>query len=80
MTETDLPDWQDYHKQFGLTEQRLKQLKTDAIIMHPGPMNRGVEIAPIAADAKNSVIREQVSNGVTMRMVLLDWIMQQRQQ
>jgi aspartate carbamoyltransferase catalytic subunit len=68
------PTETSYHQQFGLTEERAKRLKPDCLIMHPGPMNRGVEINSAVADSSQSVITEQVQNGVIMRMVLLDYL------
>lgn len=66
-----LPNEQDYFQRYGLTKQRLGYAKADAIVMHPGPINREVEIASQVADGPQSVILEQVSNGVAMRMALL---------
>ena len=61
----------EYFREFGLTSGRLKLAKPDAIVMHPGPMNRGVEIASDVADGPQSAIRDQVSNGVAVRMAVL---------
>lgn len=61
----------EYHRFFGLDEARLSLAKRDAIVMHPGPMNRGVEIASAVADGERSVILNQVTNGVAMRMAVL---------
>ena len=60
-----------YHEQYGLTAARLARAKPEAIVMHPGPMNRGVEISSEVADGPQSVIRRQVSNGVAIRMAVL---------
>ena len=65
------PSLREYATHFGLNRERLKRAKPDAIIMHPGPMNRGVEIASEVADGPYSVILEQVANGVAVRMALL---------
>ncbi len=65
-----IPSEREYAHRFGLNRDRLKQLRPDALIMHPGPMNRGVEIAPEAADGPHSVILDQVANGVALRMAL----------
>jgi aspartate carbamoyltransferase catalytic subunit len=65
------PSVAEYHKFWGVNEQRLKLAKPDALLMHPGPMNRGVEIATSVADGNQSVIHEQVTNGVAVRMALL---------
>ena len=65
------PSAREYFKIFGLTAARARLAKPDAIIMHPGPMNRGVEIASEVADGPYSVILEQVANGVAVRMAVL---------
>ena len=61
----------EYYLTFGLTEERLMLAARDAIVMHPGPMNRGVEIASEVADGPFSVILDQVENGVAVRMAVL---------
>ena len=66
-----LPSLREYFHLFGMTTERLRRAKPDVIIMHPGPMNRGVEIASEVADGPYSVILEQVSNGVAIRMAVL---------
>jgi aspartate carbamoyltransferase catalytic subunit len=65
------PSVREYFSLFGLTPQRLRRAAADAIVMHPGPMNRGVEIDSDVADGPGSVILEQVSNGVAVRMAVL---------
>ncbi len=65
------PSIREYFRLYGLDAQRLKKAKPGAIVMHPGPMNRGVEIASDIADSDRSVILEQVSNGVAVRMAVL---------
>ena len=65
------PSLREYFNVFGMTEERLREAKPDVIIMHPGPMNRGVEIASEVADGPYSVILEQVANGVAVRMAVL---------
>ena len=65
------PSIKEYFRLFGLTRERLKAAKEDAIVMHPGPMNRGVEIASDVADGPVSVILEQVTHGVSVRMAIL---------
>ncbi len=65
------PSVAEYHKFWGINPQRLKLAKPDHVLMHPGPMNRGVEIATISADGDQSVILEQVTNGVAVRMAIL---------
>ncbi|MDO8282784.1 MAG: aspartate carbamoyltransferase catalytic subunit [Thermodesulfovibrionia bacterium] len=66
-----LPSLKEYFNLYGLTRERLKLAKKDAIVMHPGPMNRGVEIASDVADGPQSVILEQVTNGIAVRMAVL---------
>jgi aspartate carbamoyltransferase catalytic subunit len=75
MTSALLPSEREYFKCFGLTEKRLRQAKPDAIVMHPGPINRGVEIASSIADGPQSVILQQVSNGIAVRMAILSMAM-----
>jgi aspartate carbamoyltransferase catalytic subunit len=65
------PSLREYYNVFGMTEARLRLAKPDVIIMHPGPMNRGVEIASDVADGPYSVILDQVANGVAVRMAVL---------
>ena len=65
------PSRREYFRLFGLTRARMDLAKEDAIVMHPGPLNRGVEIASDVADGPDSVILEQVSNGVAVRMAVL---------
>ncbi len=65
------PTIREYFQLFGLTEERLKRAKPDAIVMHPGPINRGVELSSEVADGPRSVILEQVTNGVAVRMAVL---------
>jgi aspartate carbamoyltransferase catalytic subunit len=65
------PSLQEYTRLFGLNRQRLALARPGALVMHPGPINRGVEILPEVADGVNSVITEQVTNGVAVRMALL---------
>ena len=68
---TMFPSIGEYTQQFGLTKARLAKTKPDAIIMHPGPINRGVEIDSEIADSSRSVILEQVTNGLAVRMAVL---------
>jgi len=65
------PSVREYAKLYGMTRERLKLAKDDAIVMHPGPMNRGVEIMADVADCAESVVIEQVTNGVAVRMAML---------
>lgn len=65
------PSLEEYFKLYGLTGDRLKLAKDDAMVMHPGPINRGIEISTEAADGSRSVILEQVTNGLAVRMAVL---------
>lgn len=69
--EGNFPTLREYSAFFGLNERNLKYAKPDALVMHPGPMNRGVEITSDVADSEQSVIHEQVTSGVAVRMALL---------
>jgi aspartate carbamoyltransferase catalytic subunit len=66
-----LPSKQEYFKTFGLTPEKLALAKPDAIVMHPGPMNRGVEIDSSVADGLQSVILPQVTYGIAVRMAVM---------
>ncbi len=67
-----IPSTREYYRFYGLDEEKLRLARPDALVMHPGPMNRGVEIASSIADGPQSVIREQVEMGVAVRMAVLD--------
>ncbi|TRZ72495.1 MAG: aspartate carbamoyltransferase catalytic subunit [Streptomycetaceae bacterium] len=71
MNDLFFPNAREYSRYFGLNSQRLAMMQPHAIIMHPGPMNRGLEIAAEVADSARSVIVEQVANGVSIRMAIL---------
>ena len=71
MSDLFFPNAREYSRYFGLNLQRLAKMQPHAIIMHPGPMNRGLEIAAEVADSARSVIVEQVANGVSVRMAIL---------
>lgn len=71
MSDSYFPSEREYARDYGLSENRLNQMKKGAIVMHPGPMNRGLEISAAAADSERSVILEQVANGVVVRMAVL---------
>ena len=71
MSEAFFPSLKEYSIQYGLTLKRLELAAKDAIVMHPGPMNRGVEISSDVADSSRSLILEQVHNGVAVRMAIL---------
>ena len=64
------PSIHEYHKRFALTSERLKRCKNNVIVMHPGPINRGIEIDDEVADSSYSIINEQVTNGVAVRMAI----------
>jgi aspartate carbamoyltransferase catalytic subunit len=65
------PSVREYSHYFGLTVDRMKRAKPDIMVMHPGPINRGLEMESEVADGANSVILDQVSNGVAVRMAVL---------
>lgn len=65
------PTLEEYHKLYGITKDKLSKAKPDVIFMHPGPMNRGVEVDDYVADFEGSVVQEQVTNGEAIRMALL---------
>jgi aspartate carbamoyltransferase catalytic subunit len=66
-----IPSLQEYHKYFGITRKKLEKATKPILIMHPGPINRGVELSSDVADSEHSVILEQVTNGVAVRMAIL---------
>ena len=68
----------DYYKEYGLTKQKLRAAKKDVIVMHPGPINRGIEIDSDVADGKHSVILDQVSSGIAIRMAIMSLIFKNR--
>ena len=71
MLEAEIPNEQEYFENYGLTSKRLKLAKKDAIVMHPGPINRGVEIDSTVADCDQSIILQQVTNGIAIRMAVM---------
>ncbi|MCT7375673.1 aspartate carbamoyltransferase catalytic subunit [Chelativorans salis] len=73
-----VPSVREYFRFFGLDSQKLKAAKKDALVMHPGPMNRGVEIASEVADGPQSVIQEQVEMGVAVRMAVMEALLDPR--
>lgn len=79
MTGAFLPSESEYFKLYGLDETKLGLAKPDAIVMHPGPINRGVEIASSVADGPQSVILEQVSNGLAVRMAVMSMTLGRQQ-
>ncbi len=73
-----VPSVREYFRYFGLDAEKLKAAKDDALVMHPGPMNRGVEIASEIADGPQSVIQEQVEMGVAVRMAVMEALLDPR--
>jgi len=71
MNASYFPSEREYSRNWGFNAQRLERLKSSAIVMHPGPMNRGLEIDAISADSQQSTVLEQVTNGVSVRMAVL---------
>jgi aspartate carbamoyltransferase catalytic subunit len=65
------PKQLDYFKKYGITSERLQKAKKNIVVMHPGPINRGIEMSSTVADGENSVILEQVTNGIAVRMAVL---------
>jgi len=78
MSSALLPSESEYFKCYGLSEEKLKLANKEAIVMHPGPINRGVEISSKVADGSQSVILQQVNNGIAVRMAVLSMTMQHR--
>ena len=70
-----LPSEHEYFQLYGLTEERLKHAKEDVIVMHPGPINRGVEMDSQVADGPSSVILQQISFGIAVRMAVMSMAM-----
>ncbi|MDH5710348.1 MAG: aspartate carbamoyltransferase catalytic subunit [Gammaproteobacteria bacterium] len=70
-----LPSEQEYYQMYGLSRERLRLAKPDAIVMHPGPINRGVEIESSVADGPQSVILDQVTNGISVRMAVMSMVL-----
>src|SRR5690606_25079675 len=75
MVEALVPSLREYTAGYGLTARRADRLPEGALVMHPGPMNRGVEIAAEVADRPDAVIVDQVRNGVAVRMAVLFWLL-----
>ena len=80
MSSAFLPNAQEYHKCYGLSEERVALANPNAIIMHPGPVNRGVEIDSSVLDSQQSVILQQVHNGVAVRMAIMAMLLGQNRQ
>lgn len=75
MREHLVPSLREYRARYGLTAERATRMKSGAVIMHPGPMNRGVEIAGEVAELPNALVVDQVRNGVAVRMAVLFWLL-----
>src|SRR5690606_36402023 len=75
-----IPSVREFYRFYGLDAEKLALAKPDAIVMHPGPMNRGVEIDPAIADGSRSVITDQVEMGVAVRMAVLDTLLAEPQE
>jgi aspartate carbamoyltransferase catalytic subunit len=76
MSHALLPNEQEYFRLYGLTQDKLAVAKPDAMVMHPGPINRGVEIESSIADGPQSVILQQVTHGIPVRMAIMSMAMQ----
>ncbi|MBT3277424.1 aspartate carbamoyltransferase catalytic subunit [Candidatus Thioglobus sp.] len=76
MIEADIPNEQEYFDHYGLTPERLALAKKDCLVMHPGPINRGVEIDSTVADCSQSIILQQVTNGIAVRMAVMQTLAQ----
>ena len=74
MTQAASLDVTEYHAAYGLTQNRSQRLKPEAVVMHPGPINRGIEVDDLAADSERSAIHAQIENGVFVRMASLYWV------
>ncbi|MEN1957355.1 aspartate carbamoyltransferase catalytic subunit [Luteimonas sp. MJ204] len=72
MVEGLVQSLEEYHRDYGLTRERLRRAAPDAVVLHPGPMNRGVEISDEVADGPQSMVLQQVANGVAVRMAVLE--------
>ncbi len=75
MQTTSFPDPMQFFNQYGLTTERLTYARPDAIVLHPGPINREIEIASSVADGPKAVFLQQIKNGVAMRMAILEWLL-----
>lgn len=71
LTDSPFPTLREYRSNYGLTVERAAKMRPDAVVMHPGPMNRGVEIDPEVAGQENSLVLQQVANGIPVRMAVL---------
>ena len=80
MSKLLIPSEREYTKFFGLTPNLMKYAKPDVMVMHPGPINRGVELSSSIADGPNSAILDQVENGVAIRMAVLSFLALQKEE
>lgn len=80
MSSAMLPSEAEYFSQYGITEEKLSLAQPDAILLHPGPINRGVEIESAVADGPQSVILEQVTNGIAVRMAIMSMVLGRKQE
>jgi aspartate carbamoyltransferase catalytic subunit len=80
MSSAMLPSEAEYFSQYGITEEKLSLAQPDAILLHPGPINRGVEIESAVADGPQSVILEQVTNGIAVRMAVMSMVLGRKQE
>lgn len=71
-SEALFPSTKEYHRRWGMTNERAARLKPDAVVLHPGPVNRGLELSPEVADGQRSLILDQVENGVAVRKAILE--------
>ena len=78
MSNSFFPSTREYIQQYGLTMEILNSLSKNIIVMHPGPINRGVEISSDVADSNNSIILNQVENGVAIRMAIIYLLAQKK--
>ena len=78
MNRSFFPSVREYVKLYGLNNDRLNNLSREIIVMHPGPINRGVELTSEIADSKNSIILDQVENGVAIRMAVIYLLAKQK--
>jgi aspartate carbamoyltransferase catalytic subunit len=76
MVAADIPNEKNYFENYGITDKTLELAKPDAIVMHPGPVNRGIEIDSSVADGPQSVILKQVTNGIAIRMATMQILAQ----
>jgi aspartate carbamoyltransferase catalytic subunit len=76
MQNAEIPNFEEYFQLYGIKPENLRLAKKDAIVLHPGPINREIDIASAVADGPQSVILKQIANGVLVRMAILQLIFQ----